>query len=94
MTERTLLPYENEYSKLQAVAMMLHTCTKKHGDYYVADTYLDYGLNWKWTTIIKGGADSHQVLSPKQWQDIMECETPIELAQCAEGIMNGKYFLD
>lgn len=79
--ERTFNPDEPEYAKIKAVADKLNSMNlvskwdhKTPYEFSVEDVYLDYGSRWMWTTIVatlQGGGDSHQVLSPNEWLDIV-----------------------
>ena len=40
-----------EYRQLELVAQALTKQSKKGRKYYVQDTYLDYGQDWRFTTI-------------------------------------------
>lgn len=94
MTERIINKNEPEYFKLQIVALALETASRHYAEYKVEDIYLDYGQNWKWTTIVRRGYRACQVLSPRQWKEIMEAETVTELKAIVEEIRNGEYFGD
>ena len=83
------------YKKLETVANMLASFSANNVAYEVSDTYFDYGQDWMWTTIIAFGKDgSWQVLSPKEWEEIILAVSVKELADVTEKIMAGKYFLD
>lgn len=93
--ERTFNADEREYKNLKAVAAILTAVSPNKKIYRVEDVYFDYGQNWMWTTISTdskwGGV---QVLSPRQWFDIVTAETVAQLAECVEDVRNDKYFSD
>lgn len=86
--ERTFAPGEPEYEKIKAVADKLNSMDlvskwdhRTPYDFSVEDVYLDYGSRWMWTTIVatlQGGGDSHQILSPKEWLDIVNDAVPVD----------------
>jgi hypothetical protein len=87
--ERTFTPDEPEYAKIKAVADKLNSMNlvskwdhKTPYEFSVEDVYLDYGSRWMWTTIVatlQGGGDSHQVLSPNEWLDIVNGTVPADV---------------
>lgn len=92
--ERTLLKSEKAYRRLEMVAMALTFDSPNNARYEVEDCYLDFGQNWMWTTIVRHGYKECQVLSPKEWDDIMLASSSEELAKIVKEIENGKYFGD
>lgn len=48
-----------------------------HKYFVVKDTYLDYGADWMWTTIICLDENDHndhfQTLYPRDWEEIADC---------------------
>ena len=93
MTERILKTYEREYQNMKAVAAMLTALSNPFHIYKVEDVYLDLGLDWKWTTISRdsewGGV---QILSPRDWQEIVSAETAQDFADIVNKIRLGEYF--
>lgn len=83
-----------DYRKLEMVAKMLEMVSPNHAMYRVEDIYFDYGQNWMWTTICRRGFAECQVLSPREWTQILFSEGLVELAEAAEEIRRGKYFMD
>ena len=85
--ERTLRYGEEGYRKLEAVRALLDAFNKGL-KFYLEDVYLDYGLDWMWTTIIVEDEHEHswQILNPAQWGNIMEAESPEELLNIAKEI--------
>ena len=93
MTERILSKNEPAYMNMVYVAEKLTSMSKHGAQYIVENVYLDFGQNWIWTTITRYGYRECQVLSPKEWQDIVMADHS-ELDGIAERIRNGKYFGD
>lgn len=95
MTERTFKREENpvEYSNLEKVANIL-TALSESIRYEVKDCYLDFGLNWMWTTIIandpneSGVLSSWQAINPRQWREIIESESDCELLDVVKSIIS------
>lgn len=85
---------ESGYDKLNSVANVLTTFSKNNATYVVRDVYYDLGLDWMWTTICREGYSECQVLSPREWEDIIFSSNVNELAKAVEDIQNGKYFND
>ena len=94
MNYRIVKETEPEYRKLQIVAQMLTYDSKHNATYTVNDVYLDYGQNWMWTTICRVGYRECQVLSPRDWDDIMNSRSLEELLRCVRNIQNDEYFGD
>lgn len=92
-TERVLLYGTSEFWKMRTTAELLNTFTTKNVEYTVEDTWLDYGAKWAWTTIIENNNEEDaifptcQILTPRQWKQIVSAETPSELATIAEEII-------
>lgn len=95
MTECMIKKGTPEYDKLCLVADMLTMYSKNRYEYRVEDTYLDFGQDWKWTTICRdsewGGV---QVLTPRSWKEIILAESIDELVSAYKSIIEGKYFGD
>ena len=69
---------EDAYKKLDAVAKSLTKKSPNEYTYYVDDTYLDFGSNYKWTTILVDTSSplnqfeaGYQALNPLEWEDIV-----------------------
>ena len=85
--EQVLDPDSEEYKKFEKIADLLneaniiYTSGRHKGErayFYVDDVYLDFGSDWKWTTIVR--EDNVQVLSPADWLSIINEEsTPEEI---------------
>ena len=94
MQERVIESTEKEYKRFEAVAKMLEMLSPNGARYEVNVCYLDFGQNWMWTTILRRGYRECQILSPRQWEEIMLAETPQDIANIVEDIRNGEYFGD
>ena len=92
MEKRVIRINEREYKKFEAVAKMLEAMSEKGARYIVKDVYLDFGQDWMWTTICRTGEWGCQILSPRQWEDIMMAQTSQDLAKIVDDIRAGKYF--
>lgn len=85
--EQVLDPDSKEYKKFEKIvdllneANIIYTSGRRKGDrayFYIDNPYLDFSLDWKWTTIVR--EDGVQVLSPADWLSIINEEsTPEEI---------------
>lgn len=91
---RVFQDYELEYQKLKLVADMLTTFSPNGTVYIVEVTYLDFGQDWKWTTIISDSKDSWQILNPREWEKIVESDNIDELFEIAKEVAEKTYELD
>ena len=87
---RVLKEDEQAYKNLEAVCGILNAMCKTDTLYKVGVTYLDYGQDWKWTTILNN--KGVQVLNPADWERIENADTIHALAKITEDIRAGKYF--
>ena len=99
MMQPTIIEKGTEaYKKLYAVAKLLEAVSPNNATYEVEEVYFDYGLDWMWTTIVRHGHRECQILSPRDWEEIImsgDSKAPAkDLALCAEMIRNGEYFGD
>ena len=100
MTERVLNPHNKEdeklYARMEAVASILTAYSPNEMFYLVGNTYLDIGQSWRWTTILgyKDEDKVHQVLSPKDWQNIINADTKEKLYKAIEEIIDDRFFID
>ena len=94
MTERIIKTWERLYTKLEVVAKMLEALSPNNAIYIVEDVYLDFGQDWMWTTIVRHGFKECQILSPRDCEEIMACETATDFAIVVNNIRNDKYFGD
>ena len=83
--EQVLDQDSEEYKKFEKIADLLneaniiYTSGRHKGErayFYVDDVYLDFGSDWKWTTIVR--EDNVQVLSPADWLSIINEESAPE----------------
>lgn len=80
------------YKKLERVASFLTAMSPRGFRYYVGETYLDYGQDWKWTTILAdNGEDGYQALNPRQQERIFFADSISELHKIAEDILAHAY---
>ena len=91
---RVFQEYELEYQKLKLVADMLTTFSPNGTVYIVEVTYLDFGQDWKWTTIISDSKHSWQILNPREWEKIVESDSIDELFEIAKEVAEKTYELD
>ena len=94
MTERIINRFEREYKKLELVANALELASPNGAKYRVEPTYLDFGQDWKWTTIVRYGYEECQILSPRQWKEIMMAESMEDFTAVVNDIRNGEWFGD
>lgn len=87
---RVLEKTEQAYKNMEAVCAMLNALCQTDTEYRVEVTYLDYGQDWKWTTIVNN--KGVQVLCPRDWEYIEWANTVDLLARVTNEIRTGKYF--
>lgn len=92
--ERILKSEEQGYKNLVASAKIMEAFSTHDARYIVQDVYLDLGQDWMWTTICRRGHFECQVLSPRDWREIVLATSPEELAEAVRNVMNGKYYND
>lgn len=86
-----------ERSRLELVASILTKESGKGRKYEVKDTWMDYGAQLAWTTIVYTDPDDNygvQILSPKEWADLLNAEDDDELNQVIDQITSGEYWSD
>ena len=86
-----------ERSRLELVASILTKESGKGRKYEVKDTWMDYGSQLAWTTIVYTHPDDNygvQILSPKEWADLLNAEDDDELNQVIDQITSGEYWSD
>ena len=83
-----------EYFKLETVADMLTAFSPNEAQYEVNDVYFDFGQRWMWTTILRNGYKECQILCPRDWEKIITANSPTELVDAFNTIVNDKYFGD
>lgn len=66
--------------------------------YKVEDTYLDFGSNWQWTTLIAYKQDqrndSYQALNPVEWKKIVNAKDDSEIEQVIDEMFKDEYCPD
>ena len=88
---------KQELNMLQAAASMFAAFSPNNYIYKVRGTYFDYGQDWMWTTIICEDPSrdaSWQVLSPRQWENILTAQNEAELVDVVREIKSDTYWLD
>lgn len=95
MRSRTFTKSDREYMKLQTLADMMSMESPNGYKYNVVDCYLDFGANMVWTTICYdnewGGV---QVLSPREWEEIICSDSVMDIYNCYQRIRQGEYWGD
>lgn len=94
MEERVLDYTEKAYENMEKVAYILTALSPNGARYTVQNTWLDYGLKWEWTTIIRTRYNECQVLCPRDWKRIVSVENPRDLLPIVNDIINDKYYGD
>lgn len=81
-----------------AAAKLLEAVSESGYRYEVENCYFDLGQDWMWTTIIahndkeEGILSSWQAVNPKQWEEVIYCNTVEDVANAVNEIRAGKYF--
>lgn len=88
-----LYSHDDEMTKkLQRVASFLTAMSPRGFRYYVDDTYLDYGQDWEWTTVLADtGSSTYQALSPKEQERVFYADSINELHRIAEDVLAHAY---
>ena len=94
MNPTTIERGTGEYKNLETAAVMLELLSPNGAKYKVEEVYFDIGQDWMWTTICRYGFRECQVLSPRDWSDILLADSSNELGAVVLDIRNGKYFAD
>ena len=76
-SQRVLDPDSNEYYRLEMFNKMLNRDSPNKHIYRLQTVYLDFGQDWKWTTIVDETAGC-QVLNPLEWFEILNEERPLD----------------
>lgn len=92
--ERTLRNNEQAYKNMKLAAAMLEVMSEHNAQYIVEDTYLDFGQDWMWTTIVRRGWHDCQILNPREWFMITNAETTEDVARAVDDIRSGEWFRD
>ena len=86
--------------RLEKLAVVLTIKSPRHYQYYVGETYFDFGQNWKWTTVLcdtgeRGVTGSYQALNPANQEAVLLCDGSLEkIAEVADAVLGGKYCPD
>lgn len=72
-----LAPDSSEYGTISKFCDLLNQNSPNKHRYIIRDTYLNFGQNRQWTTIIDDTSGC-QVLNPAQWLDIVNEAEPIK----------------
>ena len=94
MNPKVIKRSDRAYENLLAVAAVLQATSKNKAKYIVRDVYFDLGQNWMWTTICREGYRDCQILSPRQWEEIILSTTASDIFECVKDIQEDKYFND
>lgn len=94
MNPKVIKRSDRAYENLLAVAAVLQATSKNEAKYVVRDVYFDFGQNWMWTTICREGYHDCQILSPRQWEEIILSTAASDLFECVKDIQEDKYFND
>lgn len=86
-----------EYKNLEFAAAAANLLSPKGYTYRVGDTYFDYGQNWKWTTLLVddgGNWGGYQALNPREFEAIVEAETPEQILEIVREMFKDKFCPD
>ncbi len=87
-----------ERKSLELMASILTFLSPGRRQYYVGETYFDYGQDWKWTTILAehrtSFSDSYQALYPRLQREILAAETVDEMLELAWKYFDNKHCSD
>ena len=91
MQEQVLKQDSNEYYRLDMFCKILNRDSPNKHYYTIRDIYLDFGQNWMWTTIVDTTIGC-QVLSPRDWKDIVEDRR--DISEIEDDFFNDEYCRD
>ncbi|MGM9544257.1 MAG: hypothetical protein ACI3T9_04675 [Romboutsia timonensis] len=94
---QTFKPGSEEKSRLEKVASILTKGSGLGRKYTVEDTWMDYGSQLAWTTIVYQDPDNDykvQILSPRDWADILNAENDDELNDALNALIEDEYWSD
>lgn len=101
MTERIIKSYGEDkalYMRLETLADLMNCNALEAGSttrYWVDDTYLDYGQDWRWTTILRNSKwGDVQVLCPRDWKVLLNpMDNPADaVLKAYDLVTSDKYF--
>lgn len=81
------------FEKLEKAAELLAKKSPNKYKYSVGDTYLDFGSDYQWTTIIayKQDGSSYQALNPAQWEEIVNSKSDNELEKAVIDVLKDRF---
>lgn len=80
MQPKVLEMDSNEYFRLEMLCKMLNRDSPNRCYYKIDNIYFDIGQDWMWTTIVNKTIGC-QILSPRQWEDVILDKVDIELIE-------------
>ena len=83
--------------KLKKLAKFLSALSPNDYDYYVDDTYFDYGQGWIYTTVLcrgDGEWGGYQALNPKEQEAVFFADTTDDLYKIAKEVLADKFCPD
>ena len=89
-----------ERELLEKAALILTFKSPNRYQYYVGETYFDFGQNWKWTTVLcrtgeTGITGSYQALNPAEQEKILLSDGSLEsMAKIADEVLSDKFCPD
>lgn len=80
------------YKKLERASEIFNKKSPNRFRYEVGNTYLDFGSGYQWTTIIatKRDGSTYQVLSPNEWEDIVNAKEDSEVERVIAKVLSDK----
>lgn len=81
------------FEKLKKASELLAEKSPNKYKYSVGDTYLDFGSDYQWTTIIayKQDGSSYQALNPVQWEEIVNSKSDNELEKAVIDVLKDRF---
>lgn len=81
------------FEKLKKASELLVEKSPNKYKYRVGDTYLDFGSDYQWTTIIayKQDGSSYQALNPVQWEEIVNSKSDNELEKAVIDVLKDRF---
>lgn len=85
-----------EREQLHKAARLLMEKSPNGWEYFVGETWFDYGQRWAWTTILCCETDGtvYQALSPRNQAEIITAGNAAALEQAVKDVLAGKYCPD
>lgn len=93
---RVISQSEEVYRNFEYVASVFNDTSVLGFDYKVENVYLDFSSKWEWTTITATNkkGNSHQILSPRDWERIYNAKNDADLDVVVAYIKDDEYFQD